>query len=68
MSLSASKLGNLEAVKLLIKHGAKPNIMNTFGTTALHAAAEGGHDAVIEVSTNPIHEPRSPDRLRRHTL
>ncbi len=59
---AASKLGHLEALKLLIKYGAKPNIMNTSGTTALHAAAEGGHDAVIEVRRN-----RTPHLRRSET-
>lgn len=55
LNLAASKVGNVEILKVLLEHGAKPYLMNNCGTTPLHVAVEGGHDTVIEVLT-PLEE------------
>jgi len=46
----ACKYGREEALNLLIKYGGGvPAIQNTFGTTPLHAAIEGGHEPIVQV-------------------
>ena len=41
--LNASWAGNFGTVKLLLKHGADPNVASKTGYTALMAAADNGH-------------------------
>ena len=42
--------GNVEAVELLVAHGARVNNRDTRGNRPLHAAAFLGHDAVVSLS------------------
>ena len=43
--------GHLDVTKLLLQYGARPNIQNIRGNTALHFAYERGHKALI----NPLY-------------
>jgi ankyrin repeat protein len=45
--LQASQSGSIEAVRLLLRHGARPNIANNNGTTALMRAAQSGRLLVV---------------------
>jgi ankyrin repeat protein len=44
--LYASKLGNFEIVKLLVEHGANPNIRTANGDTALSIARKNNNDTI----------------------
>lgn len=44
----AAYRGHEPVVKLLLEHGAQPDIIGDFGETALHAAASEGHISVID--------------------
>ena len=39
--------GNVAAVKLLLKRGAKISMQDKDGRTALHCAAENGHEELV---------------------
>jgi ankyrin repeat protein len=45
----AAKVGDSEAVKLLLKHGAQVNLQSKKGTTAVILAAVGGHVETIQL-------------------
>ncbi|KAI9879308.1 MAG: hypothetical protein M1830_008959 [Pleopsidium flavum] len=45
----AAENGHLEAVRILLVHGAAANLHSQYGKTPLHFAAEKGHQAVIQV-------------------
>jgi ankyrin repeat protein len=45
----ASFNGALEAVRLLLEHGADVEKKDIYGQTALQVAAEEGHDEVVEL-------------------
>ena len=47
--IEASREGQLEKVKLLLKKGAVISTRNRFGNTALHYAARNGHMNVLKV-------------------
>src|SRR4051812_2417469 len=47
--LKVSTRGNLKLVRLLLEHGADPNIRRDSDTPALFKAAEGGHVAVVSL-------------------
>ncbi|KAJ7352522.1 ankyrin repeat-containing domain protein [Mycena albidolilacea] len=44
----AAYRGHEPVVKLLLEHGAQPDIIGDFGETALHAAASEGHISIID--------------------
>ena len=46
---SATARGHRKIVKLLLEHGADPNIREQGGYTPLHAAAQNGDDEIIRV-------------------
>ena len=46
---SAAAGGHRKIVKMLLDHGADPNIREQWGHTALHAAAENGDEEMIRV-------------------
>lgn len=46
---AASRSGNADAVRLLLDHGAKINVPDNQGQTALHHAALLGNDKVVQV-------------------
>ena len=41
--------GSYEVTRLLLSHGAKPNITNRRGKTPLQLAIDGGHEKVAEL-------------------
>jgi len=43
----ASRKGLVDNVKVLLKAGADPNLVNSKGVSAIDAAAEGGHDELL---------------------
>jgi ankyrin repeat protein len=45
----ASENGNLACVQQLIAHGARVDLQDLWGHTALHLAAQEGHTAIVEV-------------------
>ena len=45
----AAGRGNEEAVALLLRHGANPNIIDSCKGSAMWDACRGGHDACIEL-------------------
>jgi ankyrin repeat protein len=45
----ASKYGNIEILKFLIRNGADPNVKNIHGFTALYVAALANNVAAIEI-------------------
>jgi ankyrin repeat protein len=45
--LRAALLGQTKAVKMLLAHGADPNLADTNGVTPLQAAMDGGHSTII---------------------
>jgi ankyrin repeat protein len=45
----ASRRGHVEIVKLLLEHGADPNIRDMYGETPLHDAAYWGHADVVKL-------------------
>lgn len=44
-----SSLGDAEEVQILLNNGADPNTSDEEGYSALHAAAENGHLAVVKI-------------------
>ncbi len=47
--LAAINFGNEELVRLLLEHGAYPNIQDSYGDTPLHRAAYSGYKEVVEL-------------------
>ena len=45
----AARNGQVEAVRLLLDHGANPELKNSLGRTALDLAKEKDHMEVVEV-------------------
>ena len=45
----AARRGNTQIVELLLNHGAKLNLKNFHGNTALHIACESGYEDIVEV-------------------
>jgi ankyrin repeat protein len=56
--LYAGAEGNLEIVKMALKHGANFNIYNRYGGTALIPAAEKGHLEVVKLLVNTAGFPK----------
>lgn len=59
----ATERGDLDLVKQLLEHGARPDDSNEFGETALHLAVQAESEALVrallEAGANP--QPDSPD-------
>jgi hypothetical protein len=45
----AAKAGNVDAVRLLLQHGANPDVVNSAGQRPYEAALASGHEAVADV-------------------
>ena len=45
----ASRHGHAQVVRMLIDHGADPNLLSKAGLTPFHLAARYGHEAVVEI-------------------
>ena len=58
-------LDNLEAVKMLIRNGARVNAPDIYGATALHWAAWGGRHSIAKVLLNHGASCRAMDSRRR---
>lgn len=58
----AAREGSPDAAEVLLKAGAKPHLVNAYGDTALHAAAYGGQERIVNalldrgapVGANPL--------------
>jgi len=50
----AARIGQVEAVRLLLDRGADPWLKNTLGRTALDLATEQGHDNVVKVLSETL--------------
>ena len=46
--MKAAQAGKLESIQILLRHGAKSDIVNKQGKDALAIAAEKGHAHVVE--------------------
>ena len=46
--LLAARYGHIDIAKLLLRHGARPDVMDCFGATPLHVAACHGHYRFID--------------------
>jgi len=53
--------GHLEVVKLLLEHGADPNVKNRDGKTPLHNAASEGHLEVVKLLLERGADPNVKD-------
>ncbi len=58
-------LGNLEAVKVLLRAGARVNTPDVYGATALHWAAWGGQHSIAKLLLNNGASCRAEDIKRR---
>jgi len=58
-------LDNLDAVKMLVKSGARVNTPDVYGATALHWAAWGGRHSIAKVLLNNGASCRAEDIKRR---
>jgi ankyrin repeat protein len=51
----ASENGNMACVQHLLANGARVELQDLWGHTALHLAAQEGHDTIVEVRAMPKH-------------
>jgi ankyrin repeat protein len=63
--MEASRTGNLDAIKVLLDHGAQINAKETLrGTTPLMWAADEGHAPAIQLLIQRGADPLSPSFFR----
>lgn len=58
---SAASVRNLEAVRLLLLHGAPPNARQQAGWAPIHAAAQNGDTAMVELLIQHGADPLQPN-------
>lgn len=58
---SAASARNLEAVRLLLEHGAPVNALQQSGFCALHAAAQNGDRAMVDLLLQHSADPKLPN-------
>ncbi len=49
----AARAGNVDAVRLLLQRGAKPDVVNTDGQSPYEAAVASGHEAIADILKGP---------------
>ncbi|MCM0083043.1 ankyrin repeat domain-containing protein [Geomonas sp. Red32] len=56
--VSAAAAGHTEVVKLLLEKGARPELPDSAGKTAIQRAQEAGHPSTAEVLKEAMRDPR----------